>query len=1296
MNLIEPTYLRYVHDSLDKGSLNAENAAALPYGFIGLYEEAFQSDIPISKRQSTLKRLAIWALFKGGISSYLASQILVESQEDTKSLIENFSSWFNITDSNKYILYHDRLRTYLLQKLSSNEIQELNEQIISYLEKAIETQKEDEAEIYALEHLSTHMAIESQMDSNYQRLHDFANQETLWPRQVSVSKEYKWSQYSLQLAIKEASRFKNRNYLSKSIDNSVILFEKEQNQFDDIMLFLDNEMFQIAFERTQRIESLNQLKILIYIAIDFAFGSKKTHKSKDFVLKKVSKIIKEYYSIASNDFNWLSFINHKIMLGLCVEFQKSGFDLSLIFSNLIFSFKEFDEFFLTDTDYKVKLDLLDNIQIRQFNALIELEYHDFDNLIEDIEFVVGNLLFKFKKEINSLDIPLGKTQTIPNIYNDIKLIHEKTSGLVTDFISRNNTEENKFSKESCTDKINKIIISKCCELTSYLIDSSDKSISIKKENNFDQIIVKSYEIIIQLNDEVFYANNKIDCVSYIVDYTIRSNNDDKLKDYCISYYNNFQSLNFKDKLFKIELLIKFCIANSKINNQSNFQEKLFCDLKNEIEKEKKKILNDKLNYPYDSKQSWENEIIKLLIIYANELIIDEDFSKHDQIIKIISELCLILDGIIINKESQEIYLEYINKKISQDNTINIITHLNSYLFYLKEFKQSINLNSEIKISDLVLFLFSNSSIKEYPEDLSVLINNYTEHTLGLDSENIFPKQILLRILEKIDYSVLTDFLLKSNNIHLFTRLIDIIPIDKLSETKLINEFLNTLENKEKFTIETALNLINLEHKFTKSNLVRQYEILIDRFIKNCFYELDNPKLNFSYLIELINKIQSLERSTKLNNVKESLNLLKIKLIKESNELLLNDKAFILEGILKAIENIGFSDYKFPLILDNIYDLYNQTQSFSTIDCKVLIRDNVDIVIDTILDICFKTENQIDFILTYHELEKLASKLGIQINKHNYNISRDNLFDELISKSFPYVLSSNVMENRFAFKEWNDYEELATDYKLLDILVTCSHDDSRFEYLKYLVPTEEQYQIAEHDFEYAMLHIRSDEFEAAFDCANKIEEDSIRVKNLLFYYFIKILIEKKQPDLIEKALQLIDDDYFIGLSRIEIIFSEQINEEIFSLNHDLIQFIQSLNYDWERNSMINELILKSKKKENIQFLEKFKSELVSKKYITECDYGNIQNNYDFKSDDYYRDFWSEGAYAGEIFAENAGMDEHIEKRREMHFLSKTKRGKEKLKLMKVGLLSHKFGDSVSPSYDIVLKDFNYCLNNTLLI
>ena len=46
---------------------------------------------------------------------------------------------------------------------------------------------------------------------------------------------------------------------------------------------------------------------------------------------------------------------------------------------------------------------------------------------------------------------------------------------------------------------------------------------------------------------------------------------------------------------------------------------------------------------------------------------------------------------------------------------------------------------------------------------------------------------------------------------------------------------------------------------------------------------------------------------------------------------------------------------------------------------------------------------------------------------------------------------------------------------------------------------------------------------------------------------------------------------------------------------------------------------------------------------------------------------------------------------MHFLSKSKKGKEKLRLMEVGLLSYKFGEDFG-GYDIVLKDYYYCLNN----
>ena len=67
---LEPTYLRYVFDGLNKGSLNAENASALPHGFIGLFENEFPTDTSPVERISVLRRLTLWALFKGAVSTH--------------------------------------------------------------------------------------------------------------------------------------------------------------------------------------------------------------------------------------------------------------------------------------------------------------------------------------------------------------------------------------------------------------------------------------------------------------------------------------------------------------------------------------------------------------------------------------------------------------------------------------------------------------------------------------------------------------------------------------------------------------------------------------------------------------------------------------------------------------------------------------------------------------------------------------------------------------------------------------------------------------------------------------------------------------------------------------------------------------------------------------------------------------------------------------------------------------------------------------------------------------------------
>ena len=239
MSQIEPTYLRYIYDGLSKGSLNSQNSASLPNGFIGLFEQEFSAEIPMVERRSILKRLALWSLFKGAVSCELASNILVEDEEETKALIDRYSKWFNSPSPGKYVLYHDRLRTYLLQKLSEHEVQELNETLISYLEKALADEKGDESELYALEHLSTHMLVESQLDNNYKRFHEYVNKDVLWPRQIKASKEYKWSQNGVQQSIKEAARRHNEDSTVESVVNSVKLKKDEEGEWELDSIYTD-------------------------------------------------------------------------------------------------------------------------------------------------------------------------------------------------------------------------------------------------------------------------------------------------------------------------------------------------------------------------------------------------------------------------------------------------------------------------------------------------------------------------------------------------------------------------------------------------------------------------------------------------------------------------------------------------------------------------------------------------------------------------------------------------------------------------------------------------------------------------------------------------------------------------------------------------------------------------------------------------------------------------------------------------------------------------------------------------
>ena len=89
---LEPTYLRYVYDGLDKGSISPNNPTSLPIGYIGLFDDESPSIMPLGERMSILNRLAIWALMKGPVSIEMVAEILNEDSDRTKALVDSYST----------------------------------------------------------------------------------------------------------------------------------------------------------------------------------------------------------------------------------------------------------------------------------------------------------------------------------------------------------------------------------------------------------------------------------------------------------------------------------------------------------------------------------------------------------------------------------------------------------------------------------------------------------------------------------------------------------------------------------------------------------------------------------------------------------------------------------------------------------------------------------------------------------------------------------------------------------------------------------------------------------------------------------------------------------------------------------------------------------------------------------------------------------------------------------------------------------------------------------------------------
>jgi len=245
---LEPTYLRYIYDGLINGSIHPENAAELPDGLIGMYEEAFDEPTSVVDRQKLLQRFAIWALLKKEVSAAFVAEILGETEDVIQEFISTYSAWFNSPESGKYQLYHERLKVYLLQKMSEGEVYMLHEKLTNRLEQAIEEKQTDEYERYALEFLTSHLAVAAMLNGDGKKLIDLAYSQTHWQRQLKISKGYSWTKNGLKEVMSWASKYNDDEVIECGLQ-MVDLYHQEQNAAVDILNFIEEGAYEIALDR---------------------------------------------------------------------------------------------------------------------------------------------------------------------------------------------------------------------------------------------------------------------------------------------------------------------------------------------------------------------------------------------------------------------------------------------------------------------------------------------------------------------------------------------------------------------------------------------------------------------------------------------------------------------------------------------------------------------------------------------------------------------------------------------------------------------------------------------------------------------------------------------------------------------------------------------------------------------------------------------------------------------------------------------------------------------------------------
>jgi len=336
-NIIDPTYLRTIYDSLVVGAIHKDNASALPFGLDGIYEEALPAKINFNGRKKFLDFFAVVALLKKEVSlSFLFRLLHGWSEEQVAGYIAQYSKWFNSPVSGRYVLYHERLRKYILQRISHHHFIRCNDDIINECKLALDQKVDDEWEHYALEHLSKHLLINAMEGKDIEEFKNLTYNTTYWNRQVQVSKTYDWSKRMHFDMLLWTSKY-DIDEVIECMLNMVDIHHLEQKDAPRIVELVAQNDFETALNRIETFGSKDQeglqRKFLVYIncIIELVRSS---GKNDPIVVNGIDIILKhldENTPVNTSIFNWSDFLPSYVMFNLACQLDSIGLDYLRIF-----------------------------------------------------------------------------------------------------------------------------------------------------------------------------------------------------------------------------------------------------------------------------------------------------------------------------------------------------------------------------------------------------------------------------------------------------------------------------------------------------------------------------------------------------------------------------------------------------------------------------------------------------------------------------------------------------------------------------------------------------------------------------------------------------------------------------------------------------------------------------------------------------------------------------------------------------------------------------------------------------